>query len=202
MKCRILTFVASALAILATAFPVCVGGGYGADLNLARMNVTTVGGGAAPAGGPDAWYQSASDGSLTSNALLNNETVWGGAVTVTTGGSITKIGYRRHSNSSTSDVKCGLYYNNAGTWTLHGCVTIAAGANATDWRDGDLASPYTATNGQVVRVEGSADTGIGVMYTGSTGGFADYSSAYANMCYATFRSSYDDAIPGVRVYVD
>lgn len=46
MKCRILTFVASALAILATAFPVCVGGGYGADLNLARMNVTTVGGGA------------------------------------------------------------------------------------------------------------------------------------------------------------
>lgn len=45
MKCRILTFVASALAILATAFPVCVGGGYGADLNLARMNVTTVGGG-------------------------------------------------------------------------------------------------------------------------------------------------------------
>lgn len=58
MKCRILTFVASALAILATAFPVCVGGGYGTD--LARMNVTTVGGGVPAAQGGGADYQVAS----------------------------------------------------------------------------------------------------------------------------------------------
>lgn len=59
-KCRISTFVVSALAILATAFPVCMGGGFGADLNLARMNITTVGGGTPAAGGGGADYTVAS----------------------------------------------------------------------------------------------------------------------------------------------
>ena len=74
MKCRILTFVASALAILATAFPVCVGGGYGADLNLARMNVTTVGGGvpAAPSG------DSCTGGLVLSAHFENSDTITDG----------------------------------------------------------------------------------------------------------------------------
>lgn len=82
-KCRTAVFLASALAILATV-SVCVGGGFGAD--LARMSVTTVGGGvpaAAPSGAAFSdnfnradndslgsnWTEAVGDADIASNAL-------------------------------------------------------------------------------------------------------------------------------------
>lgn len=128
-KCRTAVFLASALAILATAFPVCVGGGYGADLNLARMNVTTVGGGVPAAGG--AVYTNCTqqgtaefywNGDYTGNSATTCDTDGTGTMTHS-GASVVASG----TDPGTASPDSGANVLKAAAWNANSTVPISSG---------------------------------------------------------------------------
>lgn len=144
MKCRILTFVASALAILATAFPVCVGGGFGADLNLARMNVTTVGGGVPVAAGPE----------ISDTFSSDNLTDICGTVTVSDGNALGGSNYEGNTAYHTTGLSSDDHYIQAEV-RYHNSTNTTAGVlfryNTTNGT-GYTAMPHYSGTNMAVRV--------------------------------------------------
>lgn len=202
-KCRTAVFLASALAILATV-SVCVGGGFGAD--LARMNVTTVGGGvpAAGGGGPDTYYYGVGSDNYPNTTSLSGGDIFGDDITVVSAGNITKISVKYgHNDVTPAAMKAGLYRNNAGTWTLVECITttVPDNDNVQTWIDFTLTSPYAASAGEVVRVMLSINAGMVLSYSGTTNGMW-ITSNYATHCASTPTFETNDYQWAVRVYVD
>lgn len=148
-KCRTAVFLASALAILATV-SVCVGGGFGADLQMARMNVTTVGGGVPVAGGascpaegsPDVDFNPTYAGIDKIGWPASNNNYKGLSYTPASNVTICRIGFRfRDLDTPNNCVVTAYIYTATGTGdSTHPDTLVATSTNThtwdSEWADG------------------------------------------------------------------
>jgi hypothetical protein len=127
----------------------------------------------------------------------------GAAVTCTNAGQITKIGAYLHNEQVgvTHDVKLSLWWNNGGTWTFVECGSVTLAEQETAWKDFTLASPYTVTAGQVVRVFMVGELTWTYQYYGATTGGYSGTKTYANGCNSTMPSVSDDFMFAARTHV-
>jgi len=130
-------------------FPVCTGGDGWAQ-TLARMNVGIVGGSVPAAGGgggPDAWYDLAAFSSGSS--WWNNTTSAIASISVTTGGTATKLRAYVYDEDGGTAFKIALY-NADGSSLLGSCTvaTVTTGA----WNECTLSSGVAVTSATRYRV--------------------------------------------------
>lgn len=159
----------------------------------------------AAGGGPDTYYYSEGlgEGDFSANIELESGYMYAANVTVTTGGSLTKIGVKI-SDKSSANIKIMLLKNSAAD--VHECAEIAnATLPSSGWYDYTLSTPLTVSNSEVVRVAiaTSASYTIRINYDGSDNGFTDTTHAYATACGSAPDGwgGYGKEL-GVRVYVD
>lgn len=163
----------------------------------------TAGGG----GGPDVWYY---PGGLTDTDFTSGPTgagytphlyAYGAAITVTTGGSCTKLRVRGIQDGSAPTVKISLFdasYNRLSSATADTVVVTTAG-----WYEVTLASPVTVSSSTTYNVVVSASNGnLGIYY--NTGGDGHGTSvAYASFPPASLSPSTEGGTRfGVAMYVD
>lgn len=101
-------------------------------IQLARMNVITVGGGVTAAGGgPDAWYES-HDGT-TSTDMAQDLAWYGGRVTILASGTATKLRVYAEGEGAARTVKLAVYTYTSGTnYALWAYCSTAVNATVSD----------------------------------------------------------------------
>jgi len=160
--------------------------------------VCGVSGLAAGNGGPDVWYYGVGSDTYAQSSELDDSTSGGDEVTCAAGGTLTKVSVKVDSTGTSNNIKIALYYDVAGTWTLHECGEVAIGAG---WNDRTLGSSYSVDASETVLVIVTPDGVNDFNWNSSeTGHYSDGWDLYPT-CPATTTISSDWAL-GARVYVD
>jgi hypothetical protein len=153
---------------------------------------------APPAGGPDAWY-----GPTPTNNSYESAAVLCEKITITTGGSLTKVGVYIV-DKGTADIKLALYDSTGATLLSSGGVIANASITTPGYNDYTLGTPVTVTNGQVVlacfRMSAEVQHSIGADAAGA--GYYKTDITYAAFPEATISLEDSGRHNILRVYVD
>jgi hypothetical protein len=152
-------------------------------------------------GGPDAYYYGAGADTYANNATLQDTEPCGDTVTITTGGSLTKVGVKATNSGDPCAYKVMLY-NSSGT-LLQSKTTSRTSSDNNAWVDTTLDTPQTVANGATVTVVAhNATACFDILYNGGSGGHYESGIAYATDPRASITVNTAGPECAVRVYVD
>lgn len=173
----------------------------GSGNDLAAITSQAVTNNSTQGGGPDAWYYSSglADNQFSNSASYTANDIGGDDITITTGGSLTKVSWRTGTISG-SHIKICL--TDSSTNEVLACEEFANTSGAAAWHEGTLTTPLTVTNGQVIKAYAAMESGGTIYYAATSGGLFTSSYTYANLCSQGTVTSSADYQHALGVYVD
>ena len=152
-------------------------------------------------GGPQVWYyvSGLADTAFTNSAGYTAAETGGGFITVTEGGSLTKVRWRTGTISG-ANIRICLADNT--TNSVLSCQNFANTSETAAWHEGTLTTPLTVTNGQVIKAYAAMESGGSIYYAATTGGLYTASYTYTNLCDQTTITSSADYQHARGVWVE